>query len=43
MGGGILAAVCVYFFLTLKLGNITKEDITQIPKGEKVAKLLHLD
>ena len=43
MGGGILAAICIYFFLTLRLGIITKEDITQIPKGEKVAKLLHLE
>ena len=43
MAGGILAAVAAYLFMTLKLGNITKEDLLQIPKGEKVAKLLHLD
>ena len=38
----ILVAVPVYAFFAVKLKAITREDCLLLPKGEKIAKLLHL-
>ena len=38
----ILVAVPVYAFFAVKLRAITREDCLLLPKGEKIAKLLHL-
>ena len=40
--GAIGIAVVVYFILVLALRMITAEDLKMIPKGEKLAKLLHI-
>lgn len=42
MCAAILAAVIVYAVAVIKLRVITAEDMKLIPKGEKVAKLLHM-
>ncbi len=41
-GVPILAGVAVYVFAAVKLKAITKADCLLLPKGEKIAKLLHL-
>ncbi len=38
----ILAGAAVYLVLAVKLHAITREDCLLLPKGEKIAKLLHL-
>ena len=38
----IVAAVIIYFVLIILLRAVTKEDMKFIPKGEKIAKLLHI-
>lgn len=38
----IVAAVAAYAFFAIKLRAITAEDMTLIPKGDKIAKLLHM-
>ena len=40
--GAIGIAVVVYFVLVLSLRIITAEDLRMIPKGEKIARLLHI-
>ena len=40
--GGIVAAVIVYAVMVLALRIITYEDCLLLPKGEKIAKLLHI-
>ena len=42
VGAPILAGVVVYFGCGIKLKAITREDCLLLPKGEKIAKLLHL-
>ena len=42
VGAPILAGVVVYFGCVIKLKAITREDCLLLPKGEKIAKLLHL-
>ncbi len=37
---GIFVAVVLYFFISLRIKSITKEDILLIPKGEKILKLI---
>ncbi len=41
-GGPILVAVAVYAVAAIGLKAITREDCLLLPKGEKIAKLLHL-
>ncbi len=38
----IAVGVAVYFFAAIRLKAITKDDCLLLPKGEKIAKLLHL-
>ena len=38
----ILAAVAVYGGLVIALGAIEHDDLMLMPKGEKIAKILHL-
>ena len=38
----IAAAVIAYAVFAIKLRAITAEDMTLIPKGDKIAKLLHM-
>lgn len=40
--GAIAAAVAVYAALVLLLRVITREDLVMLPKGEKIANILHL-
>ena len=40
--GGIVAAVIVYAVMVLALRIITYEDCLLLPKGEKIARLLHI-
>ena len=42
MGISIVAAIVIYFVLIIVTGTITKEDMALVPKGEKIAKLLHI-
>ena len=39
---GILAGVVVYGILVVALRILRAEDVKSLPKGEKIAKLLHL-
>lgn len=39
---GIVVAVIVYVVLVLLLRTISKEDLALMPKGEKIAKILHI-
>ncbi len=41
-GGPILVGVAVYAVSAIKLKAITRDDCLLLPKGEKIAKLLHL-
>ena len=41
-GLAILAAVIVYVVSVIAMRVITKEDMSLIPGGEKVAKILHM-
>ena len=38
----IVVGICVYFFAAIKLKAITRTDCLLLPKGEKIANLLHL-
>ena len=38
----ILVSVVIYFILAMALRCVTREDLMLMPKGEKIAKLLHL-
>ncbi len=38
----ILVAVVVYFALLLLLGTLTKDDMSLMPKGDKISRLLHI-
>lgn len=40
--GGILAGAAVYLILILALRVISKDDLALMPKGDKIAKLLHI-
>lgn len=42
MGAAVVAAVAVYGVLAIKLRAITAEDMSLIPGGSKVAKILHM-
>ena len=42
MCAGIAVAVVVYFVMVIVSRSITAEDVKLIPKGEKIAKLLHI-
>ena len=42
VGGPILVGVAAYVICVIKLKAITREDCLLLPKGEKIAKLLHL-
>ena len=42
MCAAMLVAVIVYAVAAIKLRAITAEDMKLIPKGEKIAKLLHM-
>ncbi len=42
MAGAILVAVIIYLVLVIVTGCITKEDMSLIPKGEKIARKLHM-
>ena len=42
MCAGIAVAVVVYFVMVIVSRSITGEDVKLIPKGEKIAKLLHI-
>ncbi|MBQ9980804.1 MAG: polysaccharide biosynthesis protein [Oscillospiraceae bacterium] len=39
---GIVAAVIIYVVMVVITGAIRKEDVIYVPKGEKIAKILHL-
>lgn len=41
-GGPVIVGVVVYVICVVKLKAITREDCMLLPKGEKIAKLLHL-
>jgi len=41
-GGPILVGVIVYFVCVVLTKAITREDCLLLPKGEKIANLLHL-
>ena len=38
----VMVGVAIYAFLAIKLKAITKEDCLLLPKGDKIAKILHL-
>ena len=38
----IIAGVAVYLVAVIALRVVTREDLAVIPKGEKIAKLLHI-
>jgi stage V sporulation protein B len=38
----ILVAGCVYLALALALGAITKDELSLMPKGDKIARILHI-
>ncbi|MEA4954790.1 MAG: polysaccharide biosynthesis protein [Pseudoflavonifractor sp.] len=40
--GGILVGVAVYLILVLVLRVISKDDLALMPKGDKIAKILHI-
>ena len=40
--GGILVGVVVYLVLVLALRVISKDDLSLMPKGDKIAKILHI-
>ena len=42
MAGAVVVAVIVYLLLIIALRAVTAEDMKLIPKGEKIAKLLHI-
>jgi stage V sporulation protein B len=42
MAGGILAALVVYVVLVIGFKALTKEDVKLLPKGDKIAKILHI-
>lgn len=42
MGIAIIAAIVIYFILIVVTGTITREDMALVPKGEKIANILHL-
>lgn len=42
MALAMAAAVVVYLVSAVSMRTVTKEDMTLIPKGEKLAKLLHM-
>jgi hypothetical protein len=42
VGGPMVAAVIVYVVSAAWLKSITREDCLLLPKGDKIAKLLHL-
>ena len=42
VGAPILVGVVAYVVCVIKLKAITREDCLLLPKGEKIAKLLHL-
>ena len=41
-GGAILVGVVVYLVLVLALRILSKEDLEMMPKGDKIAKILHI-
>lgn len=42
LAAAIIAAVIVYFVLIIALRAVTREDVLLLPKGEKIAGLLHI-
>ena len=42
VGGAILAGLVVYVILIVALRVLSKEDMEMMPKGDKIAKLLHI-
>lgn len=42
LGAAIVAAVAVYVVFAIKLRAITAEDMSLIPKGQKIARILHM-
>jgi stage V sporulation protein B len=38
----LVVAVVVYFALLLSLGTLTREDMSLMPKGDKLSRLLHI-
>ena len=42
MSVALVAAVVIYGVLVIVLRAITKEDLALMPKGEKIARILHL-
>ena len=42
MAVAILAAVVIYFVVVIASRTVTKEDMSLIPGGEKLARLLHM-
>lgn len=38
----IMVAVVIYFALILLLGTLTKDDLSLMPKGDKISRLLHI-
>jgi stage V sporulation protein B len=38
----LVVAVVVYFALLLALGTLTREDMSLMPKGDKLSRLLHI-
>ena len=42
VAGAIVAGCVVYAVLVVVLRAITKEDLSLMPKGDKIARLLHL-
>ena len=42
-GGPVAVGVIIYFAAAIKLRVITRQDCLMLPKGEKIAKILHLN
>ena len=42
VGGSILVGVVVYAILVVVLRVVSRDDLSLMPKGDKIAKLLHI-
>ena len=42
VAGGIVIGAIVYAILVLVLRIVSKDDLSLMPKGDKIAKLLHI-
>ena len=42
VGSGVSLALAIFGVLVLALGAVTRQDVLDLPKGEKIARMLHL-